>query len=299
MALLTAALAGAIRVTTAGEGAPGGWKGLHVAGGRKGYADTPMGQVHYRVMGEGIPLLLLHQTPWFSVQFANVQPLLAAANVQSIAVDTPGFGFSDLPPEAPTIEAYADNLPYVLNALGIERSAVAGFHTGASIAAAFAHRHGSRTTCAVIDGAPFYTEEEREVRLARPHWDQTPKLDGSHLTDRYKHITSVINPNTVRADSVNWSVLSFFLAGETEHWGHLAAFKYDMAPAIEEIAVPTLIISHTGDMLHHTAARILKMRPDFRYAEFEGGDSQVIYDDPAPWAETVSKFVTEIHQTDS
>lgn len=266
----------------------GGWKGLHGMGGRKGYADTPMGQVHYRVMGEGVPLVLLHQTPWFSVQYATAQPLLAAANIQAIAVDTPGFGFSDLPAEQPSIEAYADNLVYVLDALGLERAAVVGFHTGASIAAAFAHRHQARTACLILDGAPLYTAEERRERLARPHWDQTLKPDGSHLSDRFAFIR---NLNHAKLESINWSVLSLFLAAEGEHHGHVAAFSYDMAPAIRELSAPTLIISHTDDVLHYAAARILKMRPDFQYKEFEGGNSHVIYDEPEPWAEAVIEFV--------
>jgi len=292
LGLLTAALGGAAGLTGSGQAAEGRrWQGLHVMGGRKGYADTPMGQVHYRVMGEGIPLVLLHQTPWFSVQYATVQPLLAAANIRTIAVDTPGFGFSDLPPEQPTMEEYADNLPYVLDALGLDRVAVAGFHTGASIAAAFAHRHKARTSSLIMDGAPLYTEEERRQRLSRSHWDQTPKRDGSHLSDRYLYIRDVITKNTAEAESMNWSVMSFFMAGETEHYGHIAAFTYDMAPAIRDIEAPTLIISHTADTLHHAAKRILKMRPDFQYREFEGGNSHIIYDDPAPWADVVIEFV--------
>ena len=292
LGLFATTMAGAAGMTKSAQSAEGGgWKGLYVMDGRKGYADTPMGQVHYWVLGEGIPLLLLHQTPWFSVQYATVQPLLAAAGIQSIAVDTPGFGFSDLPSEQPTIEGYADNLPYVLDALGINRAAVAGFHTGASIAAAFAHRHGDRTACLILDGAPLYTEEERQQRLAQPHADQTPKPDGTHLSERFQVIRDVITRNAAQDESVNWSVLSFFMAGETEHYGHVAAFTYDMAPAIQDMTVPTLIISHTADRLHFAAQRILDMRPDFQYREFEGGNSHVIYDEPEPWARVVIEFV--------
>jgi pimeloyl-ACP methyl ester carboxylesterase len=287
--LAGAAAAGLSGAAQAAE--PGGWPGVHVMGGRKGYADTPLGQVHYRVIGEGVPLLLLHQTPWFSVQYAKVLPLLAAANIKAIAVDTPGFGFSDLPPEQPSIEDYADTLPYVLDALGLDRVAVAGFHTGASIAAAFAHTHKDRTACLILDGAPLYTEAERKERLSRAHWDQTPKRDGSHLTDRFSFIRDAITKGTAEAESMNWSVLSFFLAGESEHYGHVAAFSYDMAPAIREIVAPTLLISHSADSLHPAAARIRQMRPDFDYQEFEGGNSHIIYDDPQPWADVVIEFV--------
>ncbi len=268
-----------------------GWSGLHVMGGRKGYADTPLGQVHYRVLGEGTPLLLLHQTPWFSIQYAKVQPLLAENGIQSIAVDTPGFGFSDLPAAQPSIEDYADTLPYVLDTLGLNSAAVAGFHTGASIAAAFAHRYADRTLCLILDGAPLYSEEEREHRLKQPHWDQTPKSDGSHLSDRFMFIRDVITKNDAQPESVNWSVLSFFMAGEREYYGHVAAFSYDMASAIRKLTTPALVISHTGDSLHFAAERILTMRPDFDYREFEGGTSSVTYDDPQPWATAVVDFV--------
>ncbi len=289
--LVSATLAGAVGIGNTSEAAPRhDWEGLHVMGGRKGYVDTPMGQVHYRVMGEGTPLLLLHQTPWFSIQFAKAQPLLAAAGIQTIAIDTPGFGFSDLPAEQPSIETYADNLPLVLDALALERAAVVGYHTGASIAAAFAHRHPTRTACLILDGAPLYTAEERAERLARPDWDQTTKPDGSHLTDRFRHILKV-SRNEADIESVNWSVLSLFMSGAGEHQGHVAAFSYDMAPAIREIQAPALIISYTADALHHTSARIIKMRPDFKYQEFEGGASHSIYDDPDPWVAAVMSFV--------
>jgi len=113
----------------------------------KGYADTPLGQVHYWRAGpkDGLPILLLHQTPWLGVQYAKVLPLLAAAGLNAIAVDTPGYGLSDLPDHQPSIEEYADNLTHVLTALSLSKAAVAGHHTGASIAAAFAHRHPSHT----------------------------------------------------------------------------------------------------------------------------------------------------------
>lgn len=52
--------------------------------GGRGYAPTPMGQVHYRLMAQG---------PGF----------------RSLAVDTPGYGMSDAPTGMPTIGQYADN----------------------------------------------------------------------------------------------------------------------------------------------------------------------------------------------
>jgi pimeloyl-ACP methyl ester carboxylesterase len=119
----------------------------------------------------------------------------------------------------------------------------------------------------------------------------SPKRDGSHLSDRFAFIRDAITKGTAEAESMTWSVLSFFLAGETEHYGHVAAFSYDMEPAIREITTPTLLISHTADTLHAAAGRIREMRPDFQYQEFEGGNSHIIYDDPEPWAAVAIAFV--------
>ena len=48
---------------------------------RRGYAEGPYGQVHFRDTGEGIPLLLCHQAPQTSRQFTNVyEPLHRRGN---------------------------------------------------------------------------------------------------------------------------------------------------------------------------------------------------------------------------
>lgn len=60
---------------------------------RYGYADTPLGQLHYAESGAGQPVILLHQTPRSLDEFAEVQPLLAAHR-RVIAMDMYGFGQS-------------------------------------------------------------------------------------------------------------------------------------------------------------------------------------------------------------
>src|SRR5262245_66564689 len=73
------------------------------------------GAMHWRIWGEGRPLVLLHGasgawTHWIR----NIEPL--AAHFQVLAADMPGFGDSDEPPGPHTAEALAD-----LVAAGIDR----------------------------------------------------------------------------------------------------------------------------------------------------------------------------------
>ena len=60
---------------------------------KKGYADTNMGQIHYRMTAgrEGLPVVLLHQTPSHSGMFEKLMNL-ANGDFQWFAPDNPGFG---------------------------------------------------------------------------------------------------------------------------------------------------------------------------------------------------------------
>jgi pimeloyl-ACP methyl ester carboxylesterase len=256
---------------------------------RKGYVDTPIGQVHYREHGSGAPLLLLHQTAWASQQFKNAMEPLAARGLRAIAIDTPGFGMSDNFKAQPSIVDYADVLPAVMDGLGLKKAHIASHHTGASIAASFAARYPARVDKLVMHGVPLYTPEEREVRLARPHFDQTPKPDGSHLQARFEAMRK-LSPGA-SLEATHWSAVLFFWAGPLEWWGHHAAFSHDIAPDLMAIKAPTLIMSNTGDTLHVVVERIKKMRPDFSFATMEGGTYHIVYDEAKPWAKTVADFV--------
>ncbi|MBL8628705.1 MAG: alpha/beta fold hydrolase [Rhodospirillaceae bacterium] len=258
---------------------------------RKGYVDTPVGQVHYREHGSGAPLVLLHQTAWSSTQFKNAMEPLAARGLRVIAVDTPGYGMSDGFTSPPTIAQYADILLSVFDQLGLKKASIAAHHTGVSIAISFAARFPDRVERMALHGVPLYTPEERAERLARPHFDQTPQTDGSHLQKRFQN--GVRMSPGASLEAINWSTVLFFWAGPLEWYGHHAAFSYDSAPDLMKIKAPTLIMSNTGDTLHVVVDRIKKLRPDFSFSVMEGGTYHVVYDEALPWAKNVADFVLD------
>ncbi len=256
---------------------------------RKGYVDTQVGQVHYCEHGSGAPLVLLHQTPWSSKQFKNVMEPLASRGIRAIAIDTPGYGMSDGFKSPPTIEQYAEVLLRVFDQLGFQKASIAAHHTGVSTGVAFAVRYPERVEKLAFHGVPLYTPEERAERLARPHFDQTPQTDGSHLQKRFQN--GVRMSPTASLEAINWSTILFYWAGPLEWYGHHAAFSYDSAPDIAKIKAPTLIISNTGDSLHVAFDRLKKLRPDFKYAQMEGGTYHVVFDEAAAWSKIVADFI--------
>ncbi|MDG2241880.1 MAG: alpha/beta hydrolase [Rhodospirillaceae bacterium] len=256
----------------------------------KAYAATPIGQVHYRTGGEGLPILLLHQTPQSSLQFKNVFPLLMDAGLQVIAPDAPGYGMSDTPESPPSIEEYASVLPYVLDEIGVEKAIVVGHHTGASQACAFATAHPGRVIRVVLHGVPWYTEDEKEERLSRLHVDTALKADGSHLTDRWNWIFSRVG-KVASLEACQMNAVHTFWAGETEWYCHQAAFKYDMTSALKAISQPTLVLSNSGDLIHYIWERLKGLRPDFTFTELDGGCVYIIYDEPERWVNSVIEFI--------
>jgi pimeloyl-ACP methyl ester carboxylesterase len=258
-------------------------------GERRAYFASPWGQLHARLLGDGTPLILLHQTPWTSLQYLRAMPLLARRGIRAIAPDTPGYGLSHGPETLPALEDYAAGIVSLLDGLGLEKAAILGHHTGAMIAAAFAALHPARVSKLIVHGLPLYTEEESAARLAAPHFDQTPKPDGSHLTDRWAYLEKALG----RGDPAvrHLAVMSFFENGSLEWYGHHAAFAYDAKPAVARLSMPVLVMSNTGDTIAHHAERLHQLRPDFTYVSVPGGTTQMMLEQPEVWAAPVIDFL--------
>jgi len=76
---------------------------------KRGYADTPEGQVHYRTEGSGEPLLLLHKAGLSSDEFTEMLPFLGKS-YRAIAMDVLGYGNTDLPKQEPEFDDYVSNI---------------------------------------------------------------------------------------------------------------------------------------------------------------------------------------------
>lgn len=275
--------------------ADAGWDGLGVLRGGKGYVATPMGQVHYRLMGpeKGPVMLLLHQTPWSLVEWADIQPCLAARGIRTLAVDTPGYGMSDAPEGKPTIRQYADNLVPVLDQLGIRRVTVAGHHTGAAVAAAFAAGFPGRVSGVILHGAPNYNDAERAQRRALPHPDLRLKPDGSHLSGYFDRLYKMQGTVPRHLSTITWSTLNIFLAGAADV-AHAAVYGNDMAADLGRITVPVLVLSDAKDALHAIDRRTGALKPNFSYQTFSEGSAHSLIVEPGRWADTTATFVSKL-----
>src|SRR5687768_6245947 len=107
------------------------------------YNDTGDLRLHAVIGGEGPPLLLVHGWPQTWYQYRLIMPALAE-DFEVIAVDQRGIGLSDKPRDEYDIGTLANELVALMDALGHQRFAMAGFDTGMWIAYAVAADHPER-----------------------------------------------------------------------------------------------------------------------------------------------------------
>lgn len=246
---------------------------------RRAFADLAHGQIHYRTIGSGVPLLMLHASPGSSKQ---LQALIGtfADDARVIAPDTPGNGDSvPLPLEAPEITDLARAFRDLLDALELDRVQLYGSHTGAAIAAELAILAPERVDRVVLDGVQVLSEEERAEVLARYAHPFTPDLEGSYLTrvfqfcrDQYlfypwynrtregQRIGGLPKPE----DLHNW-VVEVLKAKESYHLNYRAAFRWRAPERLPLVTRPTLVLAAENDPLADETRDVTPALPDGRF----------------------------------
>lgn len=260
---------------------------------RRGYADGPFGQVHYRMLGDGAPLVLLHQAPMTSNQFDNVYAPLAARGFTAIGIDMPGFGLSDTPSFVPGVGDYAKAVPPVLDQLGIGKAAIVGHHTGALAATEAAVQFPDRIGALVINGPLLVTDADfADFKSGLHQWElgYTARPDAAHMVELYGIRDKLANGAIPPARLSDYVVQA--LIGDGPFWyGHHAAFTYRQQDVLPAVTQPTLILTNTGDMIYPHARAAHELCPHFAYAELQGGGVDIVDEQPEAWADAVAAFL--------
>ena len=263
---------------------------------RKGYIDVPWGQLHFARCGEGngAPVALAHQTPRSWYEYRDVLPLLGR-EYDTVALDTPGFGASDLDPRAgDSIEHYADGLALLIDELGLERVALVGHHTGALVALEVAVRSPARVRAVVLSSAPLRSADERAAALAGQGIDDVAeRLDGAHLTELWRRRLAFYPAD--RSDLLRRFVADALRVGSRAEEGHRAVNRYAAPERAEELrrtGLPVLILAGAADpFAFPMLGRWREVLPDAKVVELVTGMVPLPDQLPGPFAAAVADFL--------
>ena len=239
---------------------------------------------HLEVMGEN-PLMV----KWFGrlVSFARVT-----------VFDKRGTGMSDPVEGVPTLEDRMDDVRAVMDAAGIERTALLGFSEGTPMAILFAATYPERVAALILVGG-----------MARTTW--APDYPwASSRESLLESLTELTLPRWGEGDSVDYFAPSTADdPAQRAWWGRVERmgaspsmakklaqmfFEIDVRPALPLIQAPTLVLHRQGDrVVNVNAARLLAERiKGARLVVLPGIDHVGFAGDPDRLAAEIQEFLT-------
>ena len=261
-----------------------------------GYADTALGQVHYREAGSGPTVLLFHESPLSGRVFEAALPVLGR-RVRAIAVDTPGYGTSTPPPEPLPISGYAQRMALLMDALGLDKTAAVGTHTGGAIAAQLAVDNSERVPALVVVGCPLFNDEERRQRLESYLEPFELSQDGKHLHWVWDHYRQIWADDS-SLELLHMASTEFLRVGPRYTWAYQAAFRFEADVILPMVKCPTLYLVTEGDGLRGKNERAVELTPNSRGKVIDSPYGQFAARDPEGFSREVLGFLDRVGYLD-
>jgi pimeloyl-ACP methyl ester carboxylesterase len=219
---------------------------------RRKYYDCKYGQLNVRYSNfdvpaesDQLPLLCFHQSPQSGRIFTEV--LLDIGKDRPVyAPDTPGFGESDGPTEAPLIEDYADAMEELVDQLGLTAFDILGYHTGALTGTELALRRPNAARRLLLIGLPVLTKEETDAFFQQP-WPVPLQEDGSHISAEWERSMHWAGPG-MTLPLIQRGFVDKLKAGDKAFWGGRAAMLYPFAERLAKVTQPILAIGPKDDL---------------------------------------------------
>lgn len=215
---------------------------------RRGFADTPDGQIHYRaVEGPGTPVLLLHRTPVDSSSYEAMLRFLAGRRA-AIALDTPGFGQSFKPEGSPSTEDYARWFLQAADDLGVDRFHICGHHTGTHIGAEMAKAAPERVQSLLLNGVIYARDPaERAERRAQIGPAQGIDDEGRYFGDLWRLMKSLYFE--FDAGLIHAETMGALTAIRGRDQAFDAIYAQEFPEVLRQVQCPIRVVQAADDML--------------------------------------------------
>ena len=253
------------------------------------FTDIPEGQMHYRIEGEGEPILLLHMAVASSDEFSRVIPFLSK-RYTAIALDFLGTGDSDPSPSEYTVLDHARTVVSFMDSLNIRQANIAGHLLGGHVAAEVAINWPERVNKLIMAGPGSFEETETNTHNKPPDFITRVeiKADGSHLMEWWRRAGLWGNYSLEILEERLLEYVKAGPRGEEEHW---AGTAYNIMPRLPLIPCPTLVLDATHYLFHDQANHVKKLIPNSKLITIQNGPMYLDRAMPKEFAEAILRFL--------
>ena len=227
--------------------------------------------VHFRMKGNGLPIVLFHASPSSSKMF---EPLIEALSqwFLVIAPDTPGYGRSQpLQWKSSKILDYVHFFQKFLHQLGLQQFAIYGTATGAQIGIRYGLEFPKEVQHLFLDNTAHFTEGQRSRILETYFPDLTPQLDGSHLAKIWQIVSQMfqyfpwnqtdaahrLNLPPMPAAVLHPFAKDFIQSGKNYDRAYRAAFEHERAEYVQVLKVKTSLFDWKGSIIRPYTEQLL------------------------------------------
>jgi pimeloyl-ACP methyl ester carboxylesterase len=250
---------------------------------------TRYGQLHVRSHeGKGVPLLLLHPSPRSGQMW---EALMERLTRPTLAPDRLGYGFSDAPPWALSLEQYAQCTADALGAAGIQGMFdVLGVHVGSLEAIEIAHAHAHRVRRVLAVGMPLFTAEEQQRQMEKySEQPLRPAAEGGHVLGAWRGSFAFRQPPYDLADAHRRFIEHLLAANPGA--ALKAAGSYPIDKRLKALRAALTVLAPHDDIAEQTARVKLLLKPDAVYVDLPDLGLDPFFAAPERMAELVNKYL--------
>jgi pimeloyl-ACP methyl ester carboxylesterase len=226
---------------------------------------TRFGQIHLRSNeGKGVPLVLLHMSPRSGAMWENLQERLERP---THAPDRLGYGYSDAPPWALSLEQYAQSTVDGLKAAGMQGQIdLLGIHTGSIEAIEIANQLGSQVRRVALVGVPLYTSEEQQRQMEKySEQPLRPATEGGHVLGAWRGGFAFRQPPYDLAD-VHSRFIEHVVAANPGA-AFRAASGYAVEKKLKSLKTPLIVFAPHDEIIEQTVRVKPLLRSDATYVD--------------------------------
>lgn len=252
-------------------------------------------RIAYATLGQGSPLVMV--SGWIShLKFVWNYPETRAfweglaGGRLLVRYDKRGMGLSDRDAQDFSLDGRLRDLDAVVDALGLERFAIAGYSEGGPTAITYAVRHPERVSRVVLYGSYHYWPFSREdtepiLALVRAQWG----MGSAALAAAF-------------VPSGDPEMVARFTKVERVAASAQSAAKYievnmdiDVTALLKDVRAPTLVVHRRGDTISpfKVAREMAALIPDAQLEPLEGDDHPPMLGDAKAVLDAINAFLRE------